>query len=61
MGDVDFNTYLQVKFKVDSFGTRMITNPPAGSRVVLGMNIKNGDQLAVPFLNLMKYFLYRCL
>ncbi|MCW1310116.1 MAG: 6-bladed beta-propeller [Candidatus Parvarchaeota archaeon] len=52
MGDVDFNTYLQVKFKVDGFGTSIITTPPGASRVILGMSIiKNGDQLAVPFLN----------
>ncbi len=58
MGNVDFNTYQQVKFDMNSFGTAIITSPPGASRVLLGMNIKNGDQLVVPFLNPEKNIFY---
>lgn len=51
MGKVDFNTYQNVEYKVDKFGTSIITYPPDVSWILLDVNIKNDNQIIVSFLN----------
>jgi hypothetical protein len=58
MGDVDFDTYLHIKFDVDRFGTSMITNPPGPAQILLDMSIKNDNQVVVPYLNPEKGIFY---
>lgn len=58
MGDVDFDTYQHVKYKVDSFGTSMITSPADAAWVVLDVSIRKGNQIVVPFSNPEKDIFY---
>jgi len=58
MGDVDFDTYQHVKFRVDSFGTAMITSPPDAAFVVLDVSINNNNQVVVPYTNPEKNIFY---
>lgn len=58
MGDVDFDTYLHVKYDVDRLGTRFIVIPPPPIRILLNVNIKNGDQVVVSYINPEKSIFY---
>lgn len=58
MGDVDFDTYLHVKFNVDNFGTSIITSPPGAARILLDVGIKKDNQVVVPYLNPEKSIFY---
>jgi hypothetical protein len=58
MGDVDFDTYVHVKYTHDSFGTGMITNPPGGAWILLDVSFKNDNQVVVPYFNPEKSIIY---
>lgn len=58
MGEVDFNTYQDVKYKVDKLGTSIITYPPDVGWILLDVIVKNDNQLIVPFLNPEKSIIY---
>ena len=58
MGEVDFDTYLHVKFIVDKFTTSYITDPPRPVLVLLNVSVLKDTQLAAPFLNPEKGTLY---
>jgi len=58
MGDVDFDTYQHVKYKVDSFGTSMITTPPDAAWIVFDVSVNNNNQVVVPYSNPEKNIFY---
>ena len=51
MGDVDFNTYHQVKFSIDKSSVGVITSPPGGAPILNGMSVKNDNQVVVSYFN----------
>jgi hypothetical protein len=58
MGDVDFDTFQHVKYKVDSFGTTMITNPADAAWIIHDLSLRDDNQLVVPYLNPEKKIYY---
>ena len=59
MGDVDFNTYHQVKFSVDKSSVGLVSlGPPGGAPILHGMSIKNDNQVVVPYFNPEKSLIY---
>ena len=52
MGDVGFDTHHQVKFSVDRDSVGLISiSPPGGAPILLGVSIKNDDQVIVAYFN----------
>jgi hypothetical protein len=58
ISSVDFDTYQHVEYKVDSFGTSMITSPPAAAWVVFDVTVNNNNQVVVPYSNPEKNIFY---
>ncbi len=58
MGEVDFNTYHDVRYEVDKLSTSIITYPPDVAWILLDISIQNDNQLVVPFFNPDKNILY---
>ncbi len=58
MGEVDFNPYQDVEYKVDKLGTSIITYPPGVGWILLDVAVKNDNQIIVPFLNPEKSIFY---
>jgi hypothetical protein len=51
MGDVDFDTYVHIKYKVDNFGTSIMTSPADAAWIIYDLSLRGDNQLVVPYLN----------
>jgi len=59
MGDVDFDTYHQVKFSVDESSVGLVaTSPPGGAPILLGVSVKGDKQVVVAYFNPEKNLIY---
>lgn len=51
MGDVDFDTHVHIKYKVDNLGTSIITSPADAAWIVFDLSINSDNQVVVPYLD----------
>jgi hypothetical protein len=58
MGDVDFDTYHQVKYTRDKLGVSIITDPPGAAWILQNVSINNDNQAVVSYFNPKKSIFY---